>query len=92
MNGIAIHPTVLTKKMGRPPKNRKKTPKEKNKKDGTIYINKKGVTMHCSVCGSADHNKKGHPKFMREQHEAQLEDDEKTKDPSILQVNSVNCI
>ena len=93
MNGIPIHPPVFTKKMGRPAKNRRKTPEEKKKKDGTVYINKKGVAMHCSVCGSADHNKRGHAKFMRQQ-EAQLEDDDEVGDPSILQVKSVisvNC-
>jgi len=49
--------------------------------------------MHCSVCGSADPNKRGHAKFMRQQ-EAQLEDDDEVGDPSIQQVKSVisvNC-
>ena len=64
MNGMYIHPPVFTKQMGRPPKNRRKTPEEKRKKDGTVYLNKKGVAMHCSVCGKDDHNNRGHEKYM----------------------------
>lgn len=51
MNGIDIHPPVFTKVVGRPPKNRRQTPQEKKKKDETMYLNKKGLTMHCSACG-----------------------------------------
>jgi hypothetical protein len=43
--------------MGRPKKNRKKAPEEKIKK-GVKVFTKAGVTIHCSVCGKADHNKK----------------------------------
>lgn len=65
VDGPFIHPPVYKKRMGRPPKNRKKTPEEKLQKDGSIALNKKGVSMHCSICGKADHNKKGHQKFMQ---------------------------
>lgn len=88
MNGIDVHPPGFIKKMGRPPKNRNKTlEEEKKKKDGTIYINKKGVNMHCSICGNADHKKRGHDKYMSAQHEAQLQDEE-VEDPTILQVTT----
>ena len=82
-----VHPPVYKKRMGRPPKNRKKTPEEKLQKDGSIALNKKGVSMHCSVCGKADHNKKGHQKFMEREmeREAQEQEDE-IEDPSILNV------
>ena len=58
VNGIVVHPPIYKKKMGRPPKNRKKTPEEKIQKDASIALNKKGVSMHCSICGKADHNKR----------------------------------
>ncbi|XP_044348461.1 uncharacterized protein [Triticum aestivum] len=69
VEGPIIHPPVYKKRMGRPPKNRKKTPEEKLQKDGSIALNKKGVSMHCSICGKADHNKKGHQKFMERERE-----------------------
>uniref|UniRef100_A0A453FLQ3 Zinc finger PMZ-type domain-containing protein n=1 Tax=Aegilops tauschii subsp. strangulata TaxID=200361 RepID=A0A453FLQ3_AEGTS len=85
VDGPFIHPPVYKKRMGRPPKNRKKTPEEKLQKDGSIALNKKGVSMHCSICGKADHNKKGHQKFMQREmeREAQEQEDE-IEDPSIL--------
>lgn len=76
VEGPIIHPPVYKKRMGRPPKNRKKTPEEKLQKDGSIALNRKGVNMHCSICGKADHNKKGHQKFMeREANELEEEID-----------------
>jgi hypothetical protein len=57
MNAVPIQPPLLTKVMGRPKKNRKKAPKEKIKKGARVFT-KAGVTIHCSVCGKADHNKK----------------------------------
>jgi len=47
--------------LGRPKKNRKKTPEEMMK-NGVSVLNKKGVTMLYSICGRADHNRKGHEK------------------------------
>ena len=67
LNGMYIHPPLFTKVMGRPATKRRKTPEEKKKKDGTVYLNKKGVAMHCSVCGKDDHNKRGHGKYMERQ-------------------------
>ncbi|KAM0833358.1 hypothetical protein ACQ4PT_064317 [Festuca glaucescens] len=55
MSGIVVHPPLYTKTIGRPKKNRKKDPSEKDGK-----LTKHGVTMHCSICKSADHNKNGH--------------------------------
>ena len=50
-------------------------------------MNKKGVTMHCSICGRADHNRKGHYRWQ----EALIEEgvelvDENYDDPTFLQV------
>ena len=67
LNGMYIHPPLFTKVMGRPTTKRRKTPEEKKKNDGTVYLNKKGVAMHCSVCGKDDHNKRGHGKYMERQ-------------------------
>lgn len=62
MDGVDVHPPVYTKVMGRPRRNRKKDPEEKQMKDGGKRLTKHGVSMHCSLCGRADHNKKGHNK------------------------------
>ena len=61
-NGVTVHPPLYTKVMGRPKKNRRKTPEEKEKK-GAKIITKHGVKMHCSVCRQAGHNKSGHYKY-----------------------------
>ena len=63
-----------------------KTPKEKIK-HGVRYLNKKGVTMHCSICGRADHNRNVHYRW----REALVEEgvelvDENYDDPTFLQV------
>jgi hypothetical protein len=42
--------------MGRTKKNRRKAPKEKMKQ-GVKTFTKSGVTIHCSVCGKANHKK-----------------------------------
>ena len=76
MNGMYIHPPVFTKQMGSPPKNRRKTPEKKRKKDGTVYLNKKGVAMHCSVCGKDDHNSRGHEKYMQREPVEQKDEEE----------------
>jgi hypothetical protein len=41
-----------------------KEPKEKIKKGVKIFT-KDGVTIHCSISGQANHNKKGPPKICR---------------------------
>ena len=38
--------------------------------------------MHCSICGKADHNKKGHHKHM----ESEIAEEDEVDDPSILKV------
>jgi hypothetical protein len=90
MNGVKIHPPLFTKVMGRPKKNRKKEPEEKVK-NGVKILTKAGVTMHCSVCGKPNHNKKGHAKFVERQLQEQLEihgDEEDIEIPEILEVNN----
>jgi hypothetical protein len=90
VNGPVVHPPLYTKVMGRPKKNRRKTPEEKEK-DGVKMLSKSGMTMHCSICGNPNHNKKGHAKWVLEQnsmdanvvHENEKADDE-FDDPSIL--------
>jgi hypothetical protein len=57
MNATTVHPPIYTKVMGRPKKNRRKTPEEKEQ-HGVKSITRAGVTMHCSVCGNPNHNKK----------------------------------
>ena len=88
-NGSQVHPPLYTKVMGRPKKNRKKSPEEKLKK-GDIVLTKHGVTMHCSICRKPDHNRKGHDKYVerqqQQQHDNVPEEDEEFDDPSIMQV------
>ena len=89
MNGVTIHPPLFTKVMGRPKKNRKKAPEEKIK-NGVKTFTKAGVTIHCSVCGKANHNKKGHQKYvdsLAEQIQNSIVGEEEDFDiPEILQV------
>ena len=89
MNAVPIHPPLYTKVMGRPKKNRRKAPEEKMKK-GVHIFTKAGVSIHCSVCGVAGHNKKGHAKYIetrRQQEEMNIvgEGDEVDM-PEMLQV------
>jgi hypothetical protein len=79
MNAVPIQPPLFTKVMGRPKKNRKKTPEEKIKRGKKVFT-KAGVTMHCSICGKAYHNKKGHTKYVERM------EDEEIDIPSIVQV------
>jgi hypothetical protein len=72
VDAVQVHPPLFTKVMGRPKKNRRKAPEEKTKK-GVQVFTKAGVTIHCSVCGGADHNKRGHIKFMQRQMQQQQE-------------------
>jgi hypothetical protein len=73
-------------------------PEEKIKK-GVKVFTKAGVTIHCSICGIADHNKKGHEKYLESiaeqiQNNIVGEDDE-IDIPSIVEVNfhfSTACI
>lgn len=89
MNGVVVHPPLFTKVMGRPKKNRKKAPEEKVK-NGANHITRHGLTMHCSICGKADHNKKGHYKHLeneQQDHEEAVPGvEEDVDDPSFIQV------
>jgi hypothetical protein len=91
MNGVEMHPPVYEKKVGRPKKTRRKAPVEL---EGGTKISKHGVTIHCSICKSAHHNKKGHYKYAQQNqgvdganievtNDATKEDDD---DPTILQL------
>ncbi|CAN6354378.1 unnamed protein product [Urochloa humidicola] len=63
MNGVEVHPPMYEKKIGRPKKTRKKAPIEL---EGGTKISKHGVTMHCNICKSDSHNKKGHHKYAQQ--------------------------
>ena len=57
-------------------------------KGGVRVPNKNEVTMHCSICGRPDHNRKGHYKYQ----EAQMGprdpiEDEDYDDPTFIQVH-----
>ncbi|KAM0914984.1 hypothetical protein ACQ4PT_011141 [Festuca glaucescens] len=88
--GMQIHPPLYTKVMGRPKKNINKAPEEKITKDGAKTLTRGGLTMHCSICGKANHNKKGHDKYMQSVEANEVaptgEQEEEEHDiPSILQ-------
>jgi hypothetical protein len=91
MPRVHVHPPLYTKVMGRPKKNRKKAPEEKIKKNGASTLSRHGLTMHCSVCGLQDHNKKGHAKYILSQQVQEEEnlEEEGADDPSILQVTTL---
>lgn len=55
MDGPEVNPPVHEKKVGRPPKARKKQPQEIQGKYGP-KLSKHGVLMHCSWCNSTEHN------------------------------------
>ncbi|XBI46629.1 hypothetical protein VPH35_110821 [Triticum aestivum] len=88
MEGVEVYPSVYTKVMGRPRRNRKKDPEEKLDKEGGKKLTKHGVTMHCFICGAGNHNKKGHKKWEETKREAPLAEDddleEEFDDPSII--------
>jgi hypothetical protein len=86
MNGVKVHPPLYTKVMGRPKKNRRKTPQEKEKKKGTKILTRSGMTMHCSICGNPNHNKKGHNLWVSQQCNLPITENEEYDDPTILQV------
>jgi hypothetical protein len=87
MNGVVVLPPLYTKVMGRPKKNRRKAPEEKEK-NGATHVTRGGITMHCSICGHANHNKKGHYKYVQTNpanEDVQDQDREGYDDTSILQ-------
>jgi hypothetical protein len=94
MNAVTIHPPLFSKVMGKPKKNRKKAPEEKINK-GLKLFTKAGVTIHCFICGKADHNKKGHQKYLdRLAEQSQnniIDEDEELDIPSIVEVHFLFC-
>jgi hypothetical protein len=92
VDAVKVHPPLFTKVMGRPKKNRRKALEEKTKK-GVKVFTKAGVTIHCSVCGGADHNKRGHLKFMQIQMQQQQEGTSgQAKDHDVLEIIMVSKI
>ena len=59
MNGRPIEPPLYVKKVGRPPKNRRKQPYEAELKKGGKKMSRHGVVIHCRHCGKSGHNKAG---------------------------------
>ena len=58
VDGPQVQPPLYEKKVGRPPKSRKKQPHEVQGKNGPKF-SKHGVTVHCSYCTEANHNSAG---------------------------------
>jgi hypothetical protein len=58
VEGDEILPPVYEKKVGRPPKSRKKAPHEVQGPHGT-KLSRHGITIHCSHCTDAGHNTGG---------------------------------
>ena len=56
--GPEVLPPKYEKKVGRPPKNRKKQPIEIETTQGT-RLSRHGVSMTCSYCGNEGHNRSG---------------------------------
>lgn len=56
MNGVEVKPPVYVKKVGRPPKSRRKQPQEL---EGGTRISKHGVVIHCGYCKHTGHNRAG---------------------------------
>lgn len=55
VGGPEILPPVYEKRVGRPPKARRKAPHEVHRSNGN-KLSKHGVTIHCSHCGDSGHN------------------------------------
>jgi hypothetical protein len=88
MNEVDVQSPIYDKKVGRPAKSRKKNPIEL---EGGTKLSKHGVTMHCSACGSATHNKRTCQKYYTDRRNMP-NPEEKLKeydDPSILEVHEV---
>ncbi|CAN6361008.1 unnamed protein product [Urochloa humidicola] len=58
VQGLTVLPPVYEKKVGRPPKNRRKQPHEVEGKDGT-KMSRHGTIITCSYCGQTGHNRGG---------------------------------
>ena len=55
VNGPEVLPPVYEKKIGRPPKSRRKQPQEVQRKNGPT-LSRHGVVIHCKYCSDAGHN------------------------------------
>ncbi|KAM0921562.1 hypothetical protein ACQ4PT_006755 [Festuca glaucescens] len=93
-----VAPPHYEKKVGRPKKNRRKQPEEKQSKKGGLVMSKHGVIIHCSHCGNPGHNKSGcswykagmPPKKQRiKKSRAMPDDSEEDNVPVITQVISI---
>ena len=58
VNGPEVKPPVYEKKVGRPPKSRRKQPQEVQGKNGP-RLSRHGVVIHCKYCSDANHNSSG---------------------------------
>ena len=58
INGPEVKPPVYEKKVGRPPKSRRKQPQEVQGKNGP-RLSRHGVVIHCKYCSDANHNSGG---------------------------------
>ncbi|XP_066164589.1 uncharacterized protein [Oryza sativa Japonica Group] len=86
MNGPQILPPVYEKKVGRPKKSRRKQPQEVQGRNGP-KLTKHGVTIHCSYCHEANHNKKGcelRKKGIRPKNKIRRNVVEATEEPSVM--------
>jgi hypothetical protein len=55
VRGLEVQPPKYEKKVGRPPKARRKAPHEVQGRNGP-RLSKHGVIIHCSHCGQPGHN------------------------------------
>jgi len=58
VSATEIHPPMYEKKVGRPPKSRRKQPCEIQGPNGP-RLSKHGITMTYTYCGETGHNKRG---------------------------------
>ena len=91
-NGPEIQPPIYEKKVGRPPKSRRKQPHEIQTSQGP-KLSRHGIVITCSWCGKENHNRVGcslrklgiKPTQATHVEEQQLEDDGE-EEPVITQV------
>ena len=91
-NGPEIQPPIYEKKVGRPPKSRRKQPHEIQTSQGP-KLSRHGIVITCSWCGKENHNRAGcslrklgiKPTQATHVEEQQLEDDGE-EEPVITQV------
>jgi hypothetical protein len=59
VDAMTIKAPKFVQKVGRPQKNRRQQPEEKEGKNGQKKMSKHGAIIHCSYCGLPGHNKGG---------------------------------